>query len=63
MMKSRLPDRVAHLAKWSGLDVRHFDRYGVNYFVFEDGGKTVKTVCTYPKAKLFAIGVAYGRLA
>jgi hypothetical protein len=43
--------------------VRHYVYHGANYFVFELDRKIVRTICTYPKAKLFAIGVRYGRLA
>jgi len=47
------------LAQLSGLNV--YIQPGTRYFVFDDRGQTVKTVCTYRKAKVFAQGVATGR--
>jgi hypothetical protein len=60
-MSKDLPDRVANLEKWSGLEVHYYFRRGVRYFVFGPPSRPIKTYHTYPKAKAFALGVAYGR--
>lgn len=56
-----LNERCLTLHKISGLLVSTYHKKGINYFVFSDQFKTLKTMCTYPKAKLFAEGVAMGR--
>lgn len=48
------------LARFSGLPVSCHVKRGVRVFSF--GRPTLKTVCTYRKAKAFAEGVAIGRL-
>jgi hypothetical protein len=57
----KLVDRLETLTRISGLSVSVYQRGGVNYFVFGPTNRPLKTVCTYPKAKLFAEGVAAGR--
>ena len=61
-----MKDRINTLQQISKLPVSIYTESGThgmdhNYFVFGETNKPVKTVCTYPKAKLFAEGVALGR--
>jgi hypothetical protein len=49
------------LSQISGFQVACYHSGGVRYFVFSFDGQTVKTVCNYRKAKLFAEGVKIGR--
>ncbi len=63
-MSIYLGDRVKTLARISGLLVRAWrDPHKNNHNVFEffRGDHVIKTVYTYPKAKVFAEGVAFGR--
>ncbi|GMU26253.1 MAG: hypothetical protein AMXMBFR16_11580 [Candidatus Uhrbacteria bacterium] len=55
------PERLATLERLSGLTVRGYVQTGVNYFQFMEGDETVKTVCTYSKARIFAMGIAIGK--
>jgi hypothetical protein len=57
----KLVDRLETLTRISGLSVSVYQRDGVNYFVFGPINRPLKTVCTYPKVKLFAEGFAAGR--
>lgn len=43
-----------------GLEVGAYTKNGVVYFQFGPAGKTIATVCTYRKAKLFAEGFRAG---
>jgi hypothetical protein len=54
-------DRLDHLSRVSRLHVRYYSRDGIRYFVFGPLDAPVKSVCTYPKALMFAEGVALGR--
>lgn len=60
-MSKDLPDRVANLEKWSGLEVHYQFSRGVRHFIFGPLDQPITCYHTYPKAKAFAIGVAYGR--
>ena len=57
--------RVKTLEAISGLiviaSVRGKGHHHARFFQFMHGDKTVKTVCTYNKAKVFAEGVAIGK--
>ena len=56
-----MQDRIDTLERISGLEVRHHNTMGVNYFMFKESKRVTKTVCTYRKARIFAEGVAIGR--
>jgi hypothetical protein len=56
-----MQDRIDTLERISGLEVRHHNTTGVNYFMFKVSKGVTKTVCTYRKARVFAEGVATGR--
>lgn len=56
-----MQDRLRTLKQLSELPVFVYTKDENNYFVFGEMNKPVKTVCTYPKAKLFAEGVAFGK--
>jgi hypothetical protein len=56
-----MQDRADTLKHISGLEVRFYRRLGTNYFVFGGSKHTIKSVCTYRKAKVFAEGIAIGR--
>ncbi len=57
-----LSDRIKTLEEISGFMVRVYQRHGVNYFVFSTlENYNIKTICTYPKAKLFAEGIRIGQ--
>ncbi len=62
-MKDYMQDRIDTLKALTGLPVScHTARRGtVNYFVFGHECSPIKTVYTYPKAKMFADGFAAGR--
>ncbi len=64
-MKDRLQDRIDHLKAITGLPVHCHTmerRSGtVNFFVFGHEHRPIKSVFTYPKAKMFADGFAAGR--
>jgi hypothetical protein len=60
-MANLLLDRLVTLKGISGLEVSWYGTQDARYFVFGPKNQPVKTVCTYPKAKMFAEGVAYGR--
>jgi len=60
-MKEILPDRIKTLQDLSGLPVVAYKEMGVTCFVFGDPSRPFKTTFTYPKAKLFAEGIALGR--
>jgi len=55
------PDRIKTLQDISGLDVGHHIDKGQSVYEFKYNGKVVKTCFTYPKAKLFAQGIQFGR--
>jgi len=56
-------DRLDTLYRISDLRVTCYVKRGVRYFVFwGPDDRTVKSVCTYRKAKTFAEGVALGRI-
>ncbi len=44
----------------SGIRVVYHTRKGVHYFQFMIDKQTLKTVCTYRKARIFAEGIATG---
>lgn len=54
-------DRIETLSNISGLPVHRYEQAGVQYFVFGETSRPVKTVPNYAKAKLFAEGVAFGQ--
>lgn len=59
---SELLDRVATLERLSEFKVTTREERGESVFEFHYDGKMVKTCFTYPKAKLFAEGIAFGRI-
>lgn len=60
MNKELLPDRRKNLENISGLQVRVRKEKGQSVYEFYNGKTPVFAAFTYPKAKNFAIGVAYG---
>lgn len=54
-------DRDEFLAKTAGIEVSHYYKAGVTYYVFGPPEEPLKTVCTYRKARVFAEGIAIGR--
>lgn len=54
--------RAANLTRVSGLPVRGFRDGKRRYFLFGPPDRTIKTVYTYRKARVFAEGVAIGRI-
>ena len=60
-----MQDRIDTLEQISKLPVSIYKDMlswgGNTYFVFGESAKPFKTICTYPKAKLFAEGIALGR--
>ncbi len=53
--------RLKTLTRLSNLEVTFFTNSGEAGFIFWYEGRTLKTVFTYRKAKIFAEGVAIGR--
>jgi hypothetical protein len=53
--------RLETLTRISALKVTFFTDSGEAGFIFWHEGRTLKTVFTYRKAKIFAEGVAIGR--
>ena len=49
--------RCQHLAELTGLRVTSYSKNGVQYFQFS----TIKIVCTYRKARVFADGFVAGK--
>ncbi len=56
-------DRIKTLEQISGLRVTYRKEIGKSGTVFEfhETDQIIKTIFTYPKAKLFAQGIEYGR--
>lgn len=55
--------RVNYLHQVSGLDIRMWNdpKHQANVYVFFDEGREIIRMLGYPKAKVFAKGVEYGR--
>ncbi len=61
MDQKQLQERIDTLERLSGFRVLHRrSQSGTNYFQFMHGKATLKTVCTYRKARVFAEGVKLG---
>lgn len=66
-----MQDKIDTLEEISQLSVSTYKNKNITYFVFGEPDKPflssvtnckpLKTICTYPKAKLFAEGIALGR--
>lgn len=61
-LMKRPTDRIHTLEQVSGLRVFWGKENNVDCFQFMDGSRTVKTVFTYRKAKIFAEGVRIGKV-
>jgi hypothetical protein len=65
-MQKEMVSHIRSLQRISGLAVTHYREKGQSVYQFfglDDftHAKAIKTCFTYPKAKLFAQGVAYGK--